>query len=338
MSDENRSSLPPPPGGRSGLRARWRGKSGRGVLLIANIWRGCPPPALQLQGVPPPRTGEAKALARNILLVAAIAFATPPAHAQSVPDGPYMGSCRDIYVDRTGALIAECRDRSGEWRQSILPDAGECRGEIVNDDGDLVCEATRRDPERAPEARGDLPPGPWARSCRNIEVSGDFLVADCRTDDGRWRESAIDWRSCGGSIAVDDGRLYCDADYSRDSFPQGTWASTCRDFAYEAGWLYAECRRRDGTWRDAQIFADDCGTTISNVDGRLVCDTELFSPRTPAEITGNFRDTCRNVKVEDGVIAAECRRTNGGWRYTELELSECPSGNAANVDGRLTCQ
>ncbi len=290
---------------------------------------------------PPSKTGEAKARALISALFAALAFTAPAAHAQSVPDGAYVATCRDIYVDRTGALIAECRDREGRWRQSILPDAGDCRGEIVNDDGDLVCEAARREPEPRrppPDTRSDLPPGPWQRSCRNIEVSGDFLVADCRADDGRWRETAIEWRGCDGDIAVDDGRLYCEEASTRDAFPQGTWVSTCRDFAYEAGWLYAECRRRDGSWRDAQIFADDCASTISNSDGRLVCDAELFAPRTPTEITGNFRDTCRNVKMEDGVIAAECRRTNGGWRYTELELSECPSGNAANIDGRLTCQ
>jgi hypothetical protein len=58
------------------------------------------------------------------------------------PPGSYQETCRRIQVER-GDLEADCRTRSGSWRHSELDKARECRGDIANDNGRLVCARVR---------------------------------------------------------------------------------------------------------------------------------------------------------------------------------------------------
>jgi hypothetical protein len=54
------------------------------------------------------------------------------------PRGSYQQSCGNIRVDR-GALEADCRTRRGDWRHSSLDNFRDCRRDIANDNGRLVC-------------------------------------------------------------------------------------------------------------------------------------------------------------------------------------------------------
>ena len=50
----------------------------------------------------------------------------------------YAQTCRD--VRRSGNRIeATCQKKNGEWRQTSMDDVSRCSGQIVNDDGNLLC-------------------------------------------------------------------------------------------------------------------------------------------------------------------------------------------------------
>jgi CVNH domain len=54
-----------------------------------------------------------------------------------------------------------------------------------------------------------VPGGSYLRSCTNVGVFGNRLVAECRRKDGRWRRTALDLSGCAGGIANINGRLTC---------------------------------------------------------------------------------------------------------------------------------
>src|SRR4249919_1611874 len=64
--------------------------------------------------------------------VAAQAAPVPP------PDGSYRESCRDIKASAR-VLKARCQARRGGWVNARLEAYLDCRGDIANDDGRLVC-------------------------------------------------------------------------------------------------------------------------------------------------------------------------------------------------------
>ena len=54
------------------------------------------------------------------------------------------------------------------------------------------------------------PPGSYLRSCRDVRMRGDSLVALCRRIDRRWQPSRLDdVRRCVGDIGNDNGTLVC---------------------------------------------------------------------------------------------------------------------------------
>jgi hypothetical protein len=55
-----------------------------------------------------------------------------------VPYGGYSQTCQDIRASGT-TLLASCQKRNGQWRQSSLRNFNQCRGEIENNNGKLVC-------------------------------------------------------------------------------------------------------------------------------------------------------------------------------------------------------
>jgi hypothetical protein len=55
-----------------------------------------------------------------------------------MPQGSYQQSCRNIYT-RGNNLRAECPDSSGQWHNAQLHNYKKCRGDIANQQGQLVC-------------------------------------------------------------------------------------------------------------------------------------------------------------------------------------------------------
>ena len=148
-----------------------------------------------------------------VAIVLCIAFLTP-ARAQWIPGGSYSESCRDIRYDGD-SLTARCRRLDGAWRNTWLPNADNCDGNIVNDNGQLECIVERgRDWDRD-NSEGGLsseggPSGPYERTCSNIRMEGYTLKATCQRNDGSWRWSELEYAyDCDGRIANFNGRLVC---------------------------------------------------------------------------------------------------------------------------------
>lgn len=65
-------------------------------------------------------------------------------------------------------------------------------------------------PLAAAPASAQVPGGSYTRTCRDIDMRGDRVVATCRTEEGRWNRTAIDGvGQCAGGLANADGRLVC---------------------------------------------------------------------------------------------------------------------------------
>jgi len=120
------------------------------------------------------------------------------------PPGSYLQSCSRVHV-ADGALMADCRDRAGNYRASTLTDAFRCSVGIDNIDGTLTCPAWR---ERE-HIRTELPPGSYLQSCNRSHMSGDQLIAQCKDRRGNFHESFLDHAYACHGIDNIDGTLTC---------------------------------------------------------------------------------------------------------------------------------
>ncbi len=65
-------------------------------------------------------------------------------------------------------------------------------------------------PLAAVPASAQVPGGSYLQSCRDAHMRGDRLVATCRTEEGRWSQTALNnVGRCAGGVANSDGRLVC---------------------------------------------------------------------------------------------------------------------------------
>ena len=51
---------------------------------------------------------------------------------------------------------------------------------------------------------------------------------------------------------------------------------------------------------------------------------------------GSYLNSCRHVGMDRDKLSADCRRADGGWQRTVLDVDRCV-GDIANVNGRLSC-
>jgi hypothetical protein len=152
-----------------------------------------------------------------ILIMIAAAY---PASAQ-VPPGSYLRSCTNIQFDGL-TLSALCLGPEGQSFPTRLA-AANCRGDIANINGQLMCAVGGGRPYGGPPPPygypaprpdgptpygqrygGDddddggfaLPGGSWRRSCGNPVMRGPILFAECQREDGRVQPARADIRAC----------------------------------------------------------------------------------------------------------------------------------------------
>jgi hypothetical protein len=89
-------------------------------------------------------TNKCGLLAGAAMLIAAVAA---PAHAQNVPPGSYLQSCRNVQT-QGDRLVADCRRTDGSWGRTAL-DVDRCVGGIANMDGRLTCNGNDRSQGRS---------------------------------------------------------------------------------------------------------------------------------------------------------------------------------------------
>ncbi len=133
--------------------------------------------------------------------------------------GTFVQTCAPIYV-RGDDLRARCQTMDGRWVWTSLDRFETCHGGIVNIDGQLRCGGGDYDRDRDRDRDGDrdrdhdrdrgFPRGTYAQTCRNIEIQGDRLHAQCQTREGRWNWTDLDnFRRCVGDVTNIDGHLIC---------------------------------------------------------------------------------------------------------------------------------
>jgi len=244
-----------------------------------------------------------------------------------LPNGSWSQSCRNG-ATRNGWLYADCQRTNGGWRSSSI-DPRQCgKGGVSNDNGNLVCEG----------GGGNLPSGSWQQTCRNSNMKGGTLYAQCQRMNGGWRDSSIDPRQCGNrGVSNDNGNLVCEGG-GGGNLPGGSWQQTCRNSNMKGGTLYAQCQRMNGSWRDSSIDARQCGGNggVANNDGNLVCESGGGGgDKLPG---GSWQQSCRDGKANGGVLTATCQRMSGNWTPAWINYRGCPSGRVGNADGKLVCE
>jgi hypothetical protein len=60
-------------------------------------------------------------------------------------------------------------------------------------------------------AQAQVPGGSYLRTCTDVRMFGDRLVAECQRMDGSWRRSALDIGGCIGGVANTNGHLTCNS-------------------------------------------------------------------------------------------------------------------------------
>lgn len=138
--------------------------------------------------------------------------------AQGAPYGSYQQTCRDIRTNGD-RIFANCQRVDGGWNDTSL-DFRSCRGEVINDNGNLRCGGGGYDnrgyDNRGYYAQGNgrwaggLPPGDYKRTCRNMYMNGDRLSATCQRVDGGWKNTSLKHvQNCQSMIVNDNGNLRC---------------------------------------------------------------------------------------------------------------------------------
>ena len=117
----------------------------------------------------------------------------------------------------------------------------------------------------------DQPEGSYRKTCKDARVHGWTLEAQCKRRDGSLALSMINFRKCESPIENNDGRLTCKQS-NRRHLPGGSYKDTCRHIRLHRHRLDAECRTRDGEWRETSLKMKNCYGWVTNEDGHLRCD------------------------------------------------------------------
>ncbi len=124
-----------------------------------------------------------------------------------------------------------------------------------------------------------VPSGSYQSSCKNIDVRGEVLSANCQDVDGKWEATLLrDYRSCGSDIVNDNGALRCGnvaGGYQaglQAGVPNGSYTQSCQDIHAHGDDLEARCQTSDGNWHKTKL--DDyqkCRGDVANENGNLRC-------------------------------------------------------------------
>src|SRR5215472_5764369 len=75
------------------------------------------------------------------------------------------------------------------------------------------------------------------------------------------------------------------------------------------------------------------GAPVALLLAAAFCTQSAYAQRMPQ---GSYLNSCRNVGMDGDNLIADCRRPDGGWHRTVLDIDRC-SGDVANIGGRLSC-
>ncbi|MEG3858551.1 CVNH domain-containing protein [Microcoleus sp. herbarium12] len=113
---------------------------------------------------------------------------------------------------------------------------------------------------------------------------------------------------------------------SVNQISSGGYQDSYQDISVENGILKATCLTRDGQYKSTDLLKfNDCAN-ITNDHGSLECQTPEL-----------YRKSCKDIRVENGVLRASCAKDNGQYKSTELSnFKNCKLID--NVNGSLFCR
>jgi CVNH domain-containing protein len=138
---------------------------------------------------------------------------------------------------------------------------------------------------------------------------------------------------------------FCNPGASAQNAPSGSYQQSCRNVGVDGSTLYASCRNGNGEWQSARLpDFQRCAGEIGNDNGTLRCDMRVNNDRPAREgnrqngvPTGNYAQTCRDIRTNGNALEATCEQRNGEWTRTALQdFNQCTS-SIENIDGRLEC-
>ncbi|HEY7404638.1 MAG TPA: CVNH domain-containing protein [Candidatus Angelobacter sp.] len=198
-----------------------------------------------------------------------------------------------------------------------------------------------------------FPSGSFQQTCKNVDVRGDVLVANCQDTDGKWEATQLrDYRSCGSDIVNDNGALRCGASAATmqqpgypAGVPGGSYTQTCQEIRIHGDDLEARCQNSNGDWHKTKL--DDfqkCHGDVANEDGNLRCVAGAYAPGYrggypgPGVAVGTpYTQTCKDIKSHGDDLQARCKNNNGDWQNTSLDDYRKCHGQIVNQDGNLRC-
>ncbi|HKD78708.1 MAG TPA: CVNH domain-containing protein [Candidatus Angelobacter sp.] len=202
-----------------------------------------------------------------------------------------------------------------------------------------------------------FPSGSYQQTCRNIDVRGEILVANCQDSDGRWEATQLrDYRTCGSDIINDNGALRCNngvAAVQEPGYPAGvpggSYTQTCQEIRIHGDDLEARCQNSNGDWHKTKL--DDyqkCHGDVANDNGTLRCVAGAYPPGYPGAYRGGYpgpavaagtpyTQTCKDIKSHGDDLQARCKNSNGDWQNTSLDDYQKCHGQIVNQDGNLRC-
>lgn len=170
----------------------------------------------------------------------------------------------------------------------------------------------------------NVPAGSYRQSCDRCVASGGTLTASCKKMNGLPNDTTLyKFESCRSGIENMDGYLTCARGDA--ALPNGSYKASCRNLNVEKNTLYATCRNVNGDWKEASLPLGYCNYQIYNTDGTLACTLPY----------GTYQRSCRNARVQNGQLYAECKTRDGAWANTAAPAA-C-SRDLANDNGMLKC-
>lgn len=174
---------------------------------------------------------------------------------------------------------------------------------------------------------GNLPAGSYRQTCTNCVASGGNLTASCRKIKNSYNQenwsTLYNYSSCRSGIENNDGNLNCNKGDAPP--PNGSYKASCLDINVEKNTLYAKCRNIRGNWNETSLPLGYCNFEVYNTDGVLACTVPY----------GSYQRSCRNARVLNGQLYAECKTGSGAW--TNTMTSAACNRDLANNDGTLGC-
>ena len=119
--------------------------------------------------------------------------------SQTLPRGSWRASCTDGSKSNQ-TLFAICDTGSGSWHNSSVSLA-DCPSRIIdNSYGNLVCRGGLNNQtsssylQNYSQNAGNyaMPGGSWQSTCRNAQMQGSMLYAQCNNGSGTWLQASFD--------------------------------------------------------------------------------------------------------------------------------------------------